>query len=81
RGPDLLETQRDARAALDLVPGSLAWAERRGVRVLDLDAFAEHTAPTMVRCVVEGIVAAETPDRDARLRAVLDAGLRACPRD
>jgi len=33
----------------------------------------------MVRCAVEGIVATGSPDRDARLRAVLDAGLRACP--
>lgn len=78
-GPQLLATQREARATLDLVPGSLAWAERLGVRTLDLDAFAEHTAPTMVRCAVEGIVATGSPDRDARLRAVLDAGLRACP--
>lgn len=77
--PALAEVQRQARAALDLVPGSLAWAERLGVRTLDLDAFAAHTAPTIVRCAVEGVVATERPDADARLRALLDVGVRACP--
>lgn len=80
-GPALAATRREARAALALVPGSVAWAERLGVRTLDPDAFAEHTAPTMVRCAVEGIVATESPDRDRRLRTVLEAGLDVCPPD
>src|SRR5918999_3363480 len=30
-GPDLAETRREARSALELVPGAVAWVERQGV--------------------------------------------------
>jgi hypothetical protein len=78
--PDLAATRREARSALDLVPGAVAWVERLGIRKrIGTKAFAKHCAPTMVRCAVDGIVASGSPDRDRRLRALLVAGIAACP--
>lgn len=78
--PDLAATRREARAALELVPGAVAWVERLGIRKqIGAKTFAKHCAPTMVRCAVDGIVASGSPDRDRRLRALLVAGIAACP--
>jgi hypothetical protein len=33
----------------------------------------------MVRCTADGIVASGTPDRDLRLRALLESAIAACP--
>jgi hypothetical protein len=77
---DLEATQRQARAALELVPGAVAWVERLGVRHrIDQTTFARRCAPTMVRCAVGGVVASGRPDSDRRLRALLEAGIAACP--
>lgn len=81
-GPRLKATRREAGATLDLVPGAVAWAGRRGLGHRgDLQSFAHNTAPTMVRCTVDGIVTADGPGCDRRLRAVLEAGISACPQD
>jgi hypothetical protein len=77
---DLAATQREARAALELVPGAVAWVERLGVRHrIDPTTFATRCAPTMVRAAVAGVVASGHPDSDRRLRALLEAGIAACP--
>jgi hypothetical protein len=79
-GPDLASTGREARAALDLVPGAVAWTERFqvGPRVTPR-IFTARCAPTMVRCAADGIVRSATPDRDSRLRALLESAIAACP--
>jgi len=79
-GPDLAETQARARAALDLIPGAVAWVEKLRIRPrITARIFAERCAPTMIRCTVDGVVMADTPDRDARLRALLETAIAACP--
>lgn len=79
-GPALAATRRDAQAALELVPGAVAWIERLGVREpISPKTFAKHCAPTMVRCAVEGIVTSGGADCDRRLRALLEVGIAACP--
>ena len=79
-GPDLAATGREARAALDLVPGAVAWVERLRIRPrITPRIFADRCAPTMVRCTADGIVASGAPDRDLRLRALLEAAIAACP--
>ena len=83
-GPDLVATGREARAALNLVPGAVAWAERFQVRFqvgprITPRLFTAQCAPTMVRCAADGIVRSGTPDRDSRLRALLEAAIAACP--
>lgn len=81
-GPELAATRREARLALDQVPGAVAWVERLHVRGRVNDKiFSVRCAPTMVRCAVEGIVASDRPDCDQRLRALLEAGIAACPAD
>ena len=78
--PDLAGTRREAQAALDLVPGAVAWVERLGVRGrIDGTIFAKRCAPTMVRCAVDGVVAGGRPDSDRLLRGMLEAGIAACP--
>jgi hypothetical protein len=72
--------RRRARAALDDVPGAVAWVEQLGLRSrISEKTFARLCAPTMVRCAVEGVVTTGSPDTDQRLRALLEAGIAACP--
>jgi hypothetical protein len=79
-GPDLAETRRAAQLALESVPGAVAWVEQLGVRNrIGEKTFAKHSAPTMVRCAVDGVVASGTPDCDRRLKALLEVGIAACP--
>ena len=79
-GPDLGATQRQARAALDLVPGAVAWVQRLRIRArITPRVFAERSAPTMISCVVSGLVESEAPDRTRRLLALLEAAIAACP--
>lgn len=79
-GPGLAATRHEAQRALGMVPGAVAWVDRRGVRRrVDASTFAKRCAPTMVRCAVDGIVESATPDRDRRLVALLEAGIAACP--
>ena len=79
-GPELAETARQAQAALDLVPGAVAWAERLMVRPsISRGVFTARSAPTLVRSAVDGIARSGTPDRDARLRALLETAIAACP--
>ena len=78
--PDLAATRREAQAALELVPGAVAWVDRLGVRGrIDARIFARRCAPTIVRCAVDGVVASGRPDSDRLLRAMLEAGIAACP--
>lgn len=78
--PELAETKRQARAALELIPGAVAWVEALGVRSpITRKTFAKHSAPTMVRHAVEGVVATGSPDVDRRLRALLEAAIAATP--
>lgn len=79
-GPYMATTRRDARAALDLVPGAVAWVERLRIRQRATPrVFAGRCAPTMVRCAAEGLVKTGAPDRDLRLQALLEAAIAACP--
>lgn len=79
-GPELAETRREARRALDLVPGAVDWVERLELRGrISEKTFAVRCAPTMVRCAVEGIVGSSRPDCDQRLRRLLEVGIVACP--
>ena len=56
-GPDLAETEREARSALDLVPGAVAWVKRLGISPrITPRVFADRSAPTMIRCATDGIV-------------------------
>ncbi len=79
-GPDLAETRAEARAALALVPGAVAWVRRIAApdRV-SAKTFAKRCAPTMVRCALDGVMTNGGPDCDRRLRALLEAGIAACP--
>jgi hypothetical protein len=79
-GADLAVTQREARAALDLVPGAVAWVERLRIRPrITPRAFADRSAPMMVRFAADGIAESGAPDRDQRLRALLETAIAACP--
>ncbi|RYP84180.1 hypothetical protein EKO23_16925 [Nocardioides guangzhouensis] len=72
--------RRQARAALDSVPGAVAWVDQLGLRnPISEKTFARLCAPTMVRCAVEGVVTTGRPDTDRRLRSLLEAGIAACP--
>ena len=78
--PDLAATRRDAQLALGMVPGAVAWVDRLRIRRrIDAKTFAKRSAPTMVRCTVNGVVASASPDCDRRLAALLEAGIAACP--
>jgi hypothetical protein len=78
--PDLAATRREARVALELVPGAVAWVERLGVRErIGAKTFAKQCAPTLVRCSVDGLVTSGGHDCDRRLRALLEVGIAACP--
>jgi hypothetical protein len=78
-GPDLDETRREARAALDLVPGAVAWVDELRIRPsITARAFADRCAPTMIRCAVAGLAKAGAPDRDLRLRGLLEAAIAVC---
>jgi hypothetical protein len=80
KGPELDATRRQARSALDLVPAAVAWFERLSLRDrISEKTYAGRCAPMMVHCSVEGIVANGTPDRDQRLRELLELGIAACP--
>jgi hypothetical protein len=79
-GPDLAATRREVRAALNLVPAALAWVERLPVPPrITPRIFTDRCAPTMIRCTVDGVVASAAPDRDARLRGLLEAAIASCP--
>ena len=41
--------------------------------------FTNRSAPALVRCAAAGIVKREAPDRDLRLRALLEAAIAVCP--
>ena len=79
-GPDLAATGRQARAALDLVPGAVAWLERLPAPArISPRIFANRCAPTMIRHAADGIVASGASTCDARLRALLETAITACP--
>ncbi len=70
--------QRDIRAALQSVPGAVAWVHQFATPGPVTPAqFTRHSAPTMVRCSVQGLVAAGDPARDAILRDLLEVGVAA----
>ena len=79
-GPDFAATGRQARAALDLVPGAVAWLERLPAPArISPRIFAKRCAPTMIRTAADGIGRTDTPDCDARRRALLETAIAACP--
>jgi hypothetical protein len=79
-GPELAETGRQVHDTLDLVPQAVAWAEQLPVQAtITSEVFSKRCAPTMIRCAVDGIVESGTADRDARLRALLEVAIAACP--
>jgi hypothetical protein len=79
-GPALAATRREARAALELVPGAVAWVKRLGIPPrITPRVFTLRSAPTMVRCAADAIVESGAPDRDLRLLALLEAAIVACP--
>lgn len=79
-GPDLAATRREAQAALELVPGAVAWVKRLGIPPrITRRVFSDRSAPTMVRCAADGIVESGAPDRGLRLRALLETAIAACP--
>jgi hypothetical protein len=74
------EAERTAAAALELVPGAVAWVERLGVAArISPKIFATRCAPTMIRCAVDGIAATGDPDCDTRLHSLLQTAIAACP--
>ncbi|MCB0896874.1 MAG: hypothetical protein H6529_17810 [Nocardioides sp.] len=76
--PALADQRHQARSALDLVPGAVAWVDRLEVRGrINRKAYAERCAPTMVRCSIEGVMNAGGPEADARLRDLLGVGIDA----
>jgi hypothetical protein len=78
--PSMPATQRHARAALDLVPGAVAWVHRLAISPrITPSVFADRSAPTMIRCAVDGIVESAAPGRDQRLVALLETAIAACP--
>jgi hypothetical protein len=69
-----------ALEVLAVVPHAAAWAEQLGVRAaITPRIFVERSAPTMIRCTVDGIVACGATDRDIRLRSLLQVAIEACP--
>lgn len=78
-GPDLAATAREARSALELVPGAVAWVERLGLHDgISARTFTKRCAPTMIQCAVDGVAAAGRTDCDQRLRALLEVGIAVC---
>ena len=78
--PAMPATQRQARVALDLVPGAVAWVHRLSISPrITPRVFADRSAPTMIRCAVDGIVGSAAPDRDLRLRTLLETAMATCP--
>jgi len=78
--PAMPATQRQARIALAQVPGAVAWVHRLSISPrITPRVFAERSAPTMIRCAVDGIVGSTAPDRDLRLRALLETAIATCP--
>jgi hypothetical protein len=79
-GPALEPIARDARAALDLVPGAVSWVERLELHDrISLKMFSERCAPTMIRSAVEGLVTSGISDCERRLRGLLDLGIAITP--
>ena len=78
--PAMPATQRQIRTALALVPGAVAWVHRLSISPrITPRVFADRSAPTMIRCAVDGIVASAAPDRDLRLRTLLETAMATCP--
>jgi hypothetical protein len=79
-GPVLDDTRREARAALDLVPGAVNWVQRLRVPPrANARFFAERGGPTMIRCATHGIVTSGSNDVGPRLRSLLEAAMAVCP--
>lgn len=79
-GPDLAAIGRSVSETLDLVPHAVAWARRlQAPATITSEVFSTRSAPTMIRCSIDGIVESGTTDRDARLRALLEVAIAACP--
>lgn len=75
-------TRQQARDALALVPGAVAWVGELGLdERISERTFTERCAPTMVRSAVEGVVAnARAGDEaDRRLRDLLETGIAVVP--
>lgn len=78
--PELAETKQRAETALSRVPGAVAWVDQLRLRSqIKAKGFSRHSAPTMVRHAVEGVVESGSADRYSRLRVLLQTGIAACP--
>ena len=76
---DLVEVDRSAiRAALDRVPGATRWARgfTDGSAPIKPRAFQRQSAPAVLLCSVRGTAEAAALHPDARLRALLQTGIR-----
>ena len=76
--PELADCRRRAEAALEQVPGAVAWVQRLKIRDrVSRKTYAERCAPTLVRCTVEGVLIFGGRESDRRLRELLEAGIAA----
>ncbi len=79
-GPDLDDARLEARAALDLVPGAVAWVNSLCVRPqITPRLFTDRCAPTIIRCAVDGITRSGTSDSAERLCELIEVAIAACP--
>lgn len=79
-GPDLDETRREARAALERTPGAVEWVRRLSISThVSARGFTSRSAPTMIRAAADGIVASEASDAARRLCSLLEAAIESCP--
>jgi hypothetical protein len=80
-GPDLVTETDVIRRALDRVPGAVEWSRRYASgTTVSSKQFAKHSAPSVMRCAVRGLVDSATPDPDARLRDLLRVAITTAQR-
>lgn len=67
-----------SRAAFATAPGAATWAQQRGGAHTSRRVFRRQTAPAIVRCAVQGIAQACTPDPDRLLHELLAGAIADC---
>jgi hypothetical protein len=80
-GPGMVTETHIIRQALDRVPGAVAWARRyAGGSPITAKQFTRRSAPTVMRCAVQGLAESATTDPDARLRELLRVAIATAER-